>query len=147
MSSRATVLWVLAWYLPSNDAFADIPDVCSCECFADGVFVHTKGGNNSYAVPSCHMCLSNGFCETQLREHCTAPADIVAKCYERDALWNSIVPTGFIAIVMFLLVVGLCSDYLTPLARLTEAGRLVAAEEAKIERLAAHGYPLLCIPV
>jgi hypothetical protein len=28
-----------------------------------------------------------------------------------------------------------------------QAGRLVAAEEAKIERLAAHGYPLLCIPV
>jgi hypothetical protein len=42
---------------------------------------------------------------------------------ERDALWNSIVPTGFIAIVMFLLVVGLCSDYLTPLARLTEVQR------------------------
>ena len=27
---------------------------------------------------------------------------------ERDALWNSIVPTGFILLVSFLLVVGLC---------------------------------------
>jgi hypothetical protein len=93
-------------------------NICICECCSSSRCL--RHWNSTFPITECSSCTKD-LCSTQYTE-CSSSSEVLAKCINRDSLWNKATIIIFLITLGTLILLGVARNHSTKLQKYIKNG-------------------------